>query len=134
MLELPLEYDQTVLVADDNEDTLTLFKRYLTPNRYRVITTTSTQSAIELARTVKPDVVIVDLMMPERDGWDLLQSLSNLPATSHIPIVICSVLKQKELALSLGASAYLPKPFTEQALLSVLETLHPVDSSDRQGN
>ena len=124
MLDLPLEYDQTVLVADDNEDTLTLFKRYLAPNHYRVITTTSSQSVLRLAQTIQPDVVVVDLMMPERDGWDLLQSLTNRPATAHIPVVVCSVLKQRDLALSLGAAAYLPKPFTEQALISVLKSVH----------
>ncbi|MBN1681376.1 MAG: response regulator [Anaerolineae bacterium] len=127
VLELPLEYQWIALVVDDNEDTLTLFKRYLTPNRYRVITVPSADLVLNLAREIRPDVIILDLMMPEHDGWDLLQLLSNQPDTAHLPIVICSVLKQKELALSLGASAYLPKPFTEQALLAVLDSLQDMD-------
>jgi CheY-like chemotaxis protein len=76
---------------------------------------------------LRPDIIVLDLMMPEQDGWDLLQLLSNQPDTAHIPIMICSVLKQKQLALSLGAAAFLEKPFTEQALLEMLEKL-------REGN
>jgi CheY-like chemotaxis protein len=126
-LDLPLEYDCTVLAVDDNEDTLALYKRCLTPNRYRVITSQSTRSAVSIAREASPDIIILDLMMPEQDGWDLLQLLSNQPDTAHIPIMICSVLKQKQLALSLGAAAFLEKPFTEQVLLDMLEKL-------REGN
>jgi CheY-like chemotaxis protein len=126
-LELPLEYDCTVLAVDDNEDTLAFYKRCLTPNRYRVITTQSAQSVVSLAHDLRPDIIVLDLMMPEQDGWDLLQLLSNQPDTAHIPIMICSVLKQKQLALSLGAAAFLEKPFTEQALLEMLEKL-------REGN
>lgn len=122
-LKLPIEYDCTVLAVDDNEDTLALYKRCLTPNRYRVITTKSAHAVLNLAHDINPDVIILDLMMPEQDGWDLLQLLSNQPQTAHIPIMICSVLKQKQLALSLGAAAFLEKPFSEQSLLDALETL-----------
>ncbi|HEX3049191.1 MAG TPA: response regulator [Aggregatilineaceae bacterium] len=120
-LELPFEYDCIVLAVDDNEDTLALYKRFLTPNGYRIITAKSAQAGLTLTREVKPDIIILDLMMPEQDGWDLLQLLSNQVDTAHIPIVICSVLKQKQLALSLGAAAFLEKPFTEQILLETLE-------------
>ena len=123
-LALPVQYERTVLVVDDNEDTLALFRRYLTPNRYRVVTTSSARAAIELAREIQPDAIILDLMMPEQDGWDVLQHLTNQSETAHIPIMICSVLKQQDLALSLGAAAYLPKPFTEQTLLETLHALH----------
>jgi len=123
LLSLPLEYDWTVLAVDDNEDTLALYKRCLMPNRYRVMVTSSPGSALEMARQVQPDAIILDLMMPEHDGWDLLQQLTNQPDTAHIPIMICSVLKLRDLALSLGARAYLAKPFTEQGLFSTLESL-----------
>lgn len=122
-LELPLEYGYTVLAVDDNEDTLALYKRCLVPNRYRVITTKTAHSVLTLAREAHPDIIILDLMMPDQDGWDLLQVLSNQPDTAHIPIMICSVLKQRQLALSLGAAAFLEKPFTEQTLLKALEPL-----------
>ena len=70
-------------------------------------------------------------MMPDQDGWDVLQILSTQPNTSHIPVIVCSVLRQEDLALSLGASAFLLKPITRHDLLSRLEELqarYPVPS------
>ena len=61
--------------------------------------------------------------MPRQDGWDVLQVLLNQPETRHIPILVCSVLRQKELALSMGATAFLEKPVTEQVLLAALAAL-----------
>jgi CheY-like chemotaxis protein len=122
-LLLSAEYDCTVLIIDDNEDTLALYQRYLTANRYRIITSNTAQGVLEMARKIHPDIIVLDLMMPDQDGWDILQLLANQPDTVIIPIVICSVLKQKQLALSLGAAAFLAKPFTEAELLSTLSPL-----------
>lgn len=129
MLGLPIDYLWTVLAVDDNEDALALYRRCLVPNRYRVVTTNSAPAVTRMARDIQPDVIILDLMMPEHDGWDVLQQLSNQPATENIPIMICSVIKQKELALTLGAAAYLTKPFTEHTLLAALENLLNVSAS-----
>jgi len=121
-LQLPIA-ERTVLVVDDNEDMLELIHSYLTPHGYRVITAQTAQDGLEKAIQLRPYAITLDLMMPEQDGWDLLQALRNRPETSHIPIIVCSVLKQKELALSLGATAFLAKPITELELLSALEQL-----------
>lgn len=121
-LQLPIA-ERTVLVVDDNEDVLELFRGYLSPHRYRVVTARTAHDALETARLLQPYAITLDLMMPGQDGWDLLQILLNQPDTCHIPVIVCSVLKQKELALSLGATAFLEKPITEQALLSALEAL-----------
>lgn len=120
---LPTDSPRTILAVDDNEDILELLRRYLVPHRYRVVTAQSASVALDLATRLQPDVITVDLMMPEQDGWDLLQTLLNRPETQHIPIVVCSVLKQRELALSLGAAAFLEKPIKEQALLLTLRAL-----------
>jgi len=121
--------ERTVLVVDDNEDVLELFRGYLSPHRYRVVTAQTAQDALDKACQFQPYAITLDLMMPERDGWDLLQILLNQPDTCHIPIIVCSVLKQKELALSLGATAFLEKPITEQALLSALEALETLEET-----
>jgi len=63
----------------------------------------------------------VDVMMPGVDGWELLGRLRQHPLTGHIPIVVCTVLTQEELALSLGASDFLPKPVARQAFLEALD-------------
>lgn len=122
-LRLPTNPQQVVLVIDDNEDILELFQRYLTPHHYRVATARTTQEGLNLSHRLQPYVIFLDLMMSGQDGWDLLQILLNQPDTRHIPIIVCSVLKQKELALLLGAAGFLDKPISEQALLSILEDL-----------
>lgn len=113
----------TILVVDDNEDVLALFHRFLSLHQYSVVTAQTAQEALTLARRLRPYAMTLDLMMPGQDGWDVLQHLLNQPDTRDIPIIVCSILKQKELALSLGATAFLEKPVTEQALLSVLAAL-----------
>jgi CheY-like chemotaxis protein len=73
-----------------------------------------------------PDLILLDVMMPTMDGWQVLRSLKQNPTTEHTPIIICSVLKEPELAISLGARAYLKKPVDRLELLATLERiLHP---------
>lgn len=122
-VQLPIASPRTILVVDDNEDVLQLFQRYLYQHHYRVVTAQSSAEAIRLARELQPYAITLDLMMPEQDGWDVLQTLTNQPQTQHIPVIVCTVLSAKELALSLGAAAFLEKPVTEEALISVLEAL-----------
>ncbi|MCZ7544252.1 MAG: response regulator [Anaerolineae bacterium] len=122
-VELPTVPPNTILVVDDNEDVLELFRRYLSTQPVRVATARTAREALAKARQLQPHAITLDLMMPQQDGWDLLQTLLNQPETQHIPIVVCSVLKQEELALALGATEFLAKPITEQALLSVLTHL-----------
>ena len=121
-VQLPIA-ERTVLVVDDNEDVLELFRSYLSPHRYRIVTAQTAQDALEKACQFQPHAITLDLMMPDQDGWELLQVLLNQPDTCHIPIIVCTVLKQKELALSLGATAFLEKPIAEQTLLSALDAL-----------
>jgi len=121
-LALPIA-ERTVLVVDDNEDVLELFRSYLQPHRYRVVTVRSAREVLDIARETQPYAITLDLMMPGQDGWDVLQTLLNQPETRSIPVIVCTVLRQKELALSLGAAAFLAKPVSESALLSALESL-----------
>jgi CheY-like chemotaxis protein len=115
--------ERSVLVVDDNQDVLALFRSYLSPHCYRVVTASSAAEAVDKACEHQPYAVTLDLMMPEQDGWDLLQVLLTQPATCQIPVIVCSVLRQKELALSLGASAFLQKPVSEDDLIGALEAL-----------
>jgi CheY-like chemotaxis protein len=125
-----LKPQHTVLMIDDNDDTLELVQRYLRFNHFEVITAKTSQQAIETAARIPLSAIILDLMMPDRDGWDLLQFFSHQPLTQSTPIIICSILRQKELALSLGAAAFIEKPFSEQDLVNIVQQLigdyHPV--------
>ncbi len=120
-LTLPLYRPATVLVVDDNPDIGQLFKRYLAGGAYCTLTATNSQDALALAVDSIPHVIVLDVMMPGQDGWELLQRLKNHPQTRSIPVIVCSVLHEKPLALSLGANAFLTKPVTQQALLQAVD-------------
>lgn len=111
----------TVLVVDDNENLVALFQRYLGGHRVNVVGATSGADALQLATRQPPQAIILDVMMPHQDGWDILQALQNDPATRSVPVIVCSVLNEPDLALDLGASDYLTKPVSQTALLTVLQ-------------
>lgn len=122
-LSLPGTSQTRVLVIDDNPSIHQLFERYLAPHHYTVIHARSGPEALRLAAEASPDLITLDVMMPGVDGWQVLRDLAQGPATSHVPVIICSVLKEPELAFSLGARAYLKKPVERLELLATLERL-----------
>jgi len=119
-LVLPVVQPATILLVDDNPDTLRLFRRYLSGGSYRPIEASDGRQALELARQVQPRAIVLDVMLPSQDGWEILQALRNDSTTERIPVVICSVLHQEELAQALSATAYLTKPVSRDALLATL--------------
>ncbi|MCS7222218.1 MAG: response regulator [Anaerolineae bacterium] len=118
-LSLPVRHPPTVLVIDDNPEVIQLFQRYLS-GAYHVVGATTSQEALRLAQELHPHVITLDVMMPTQDGWEILQNLKNHPATQDIPVIVCSVLRERELALSLGAADFLAKPITQEMLLRAL--------------
>ncbi|AUI68819.1 PAS domain S-box protein [Beggiatoa leptomitoformis] len=80
-------------------------------------------SAIEVARHLQPDVILLDLVLPDMSGLDVLHHLKNTTQTAKIPVIIVSILDEYKRALTLGASAYLQKPLTRQRLLDVLQSI-----------
>jgi CheY-like chemotaxis protein len=122
-LSLPRASQTRVLVIDDNQSIHQLFERYLAPHHYQVIHAHSGPEALQLAVEARPAVITLDVMMPGMDGWQVLRDLAQNPATTHIPVIICSVLQEPELALSLGARAYLKKPIERLELLATLARL-----------
>jgi CheY-like chemotaxis protein len=120
-LSLPCSPLTTVLVIDDNPDFVRLFQRYLADGPFRVIQAGVATEALGIARQAQPDVITLDVMMPAQDGWETLQELKGDARTRRIPVLVCSVLPEPSLALSLGAAEFLAKPITRQALLGALE-------------
>lgn len=113
----------TVLVIDDNEGLVELLDRYLTGHACRVVSAASGREGLELAEAVRPDAIVLDVMMPEVDGWEVLQTLRTRPQTSATPVIVCSVFNDPELAYSLGASLFLPKPVRRDDVLAALRQL-----------
>ena len=123
VLTIPAFQQFPVLVIDDNADMLELLQRYTAGTRYRLLGTQDPEQAFKLAERVSPQIIVLDVMMPRTDGWELLGRLRHHPLTNHVPVIVCTILAQEELALSLGASAFIQKPVTQQTFLSVLDRL-----------
>lgn len=119
-----------VLVVDDVEAVHRLFERHLSPHNYEVMGATSGPEALQLAAELQPNLIILDLMMPTVDGWQVLRELKENPATARIPVIICSVLKEPEIAMSLGAAAFVKKPVARLELLATLERIRGAAASE----
>jgi CheY-like chemotaxis protein len=109
-----------VLLVEDNADVVALFTRYLMPEGFQCIAVTDSTVAHEQILAHRPDAVILDVMMRKMDGWELLQRIKADPSLRSIPVVVCSVLDERELANSLGANAYLRKPIRPAELIECL--------------
>lgn len=116
----PVAEPRILLVVDDNTSFVDLFRRYLAGQNWEVLgAANSTEARLIIAET-RPTVITLDVMMPQEDGWEFLMALKKEPDTRNIPVLVCSVLNEPQLALTLGAAAYLAKPVTQQALLQAL--------------
>ena len=119
-ISLPVSGRQTVLVIDDNQELVSLLQRYLGGHEISVVGVTEGERAVHLATDLQPQLITLDLMMPNQDGWETLQKLKTSPATRDIPVVICSVLHEPQLAWAMGANDYVTKPVRQDDLLVVL--------------
>lgn len=120
-IEFPAAQATPVLVMDDNQGMVELFKRYLAGGRYQVTHAVTTEEILQHARESSPRLIILDIMMPREDGWEVLQKLRAAPETKDVPILVCSALNERDIARGLGASDYLTKPVTQDALLEKVE-------------
>jgi CheY-like chemotaxis protein len=123
-----------VLIVEDNADALQLYRRYLSDSPYRMLAATDGARALESAEAERPAAIVLDVMMPSQDGWEILQLLKANPDTRAIPVVICSVLRERELALALGAIEFLVKPVSRDELLLALERLRSVPPGAHRGS
>ncbi|MBE9167205.1 response regulator [Pleurocapsales cyanobacterium LEGE 06147] len=113
-LEQPL-----VLAVDDNEDNLLLISYVLKSFQYRYITTTSSQQTLSIARNYLPDLILLDIVLPEIDGLEIARILKQDKSTNHIPIIAVTGLAladQREEIAKAGCDDYLCKPFLLEQL------------------
>lgn len=123
--------ERVVLAIDDDRQVLNLYERYLRDHGYKVIPLTDPAQAVEIARRNMPFAITLDIMMPKIDGWQVLESLKRDPVTRSIPVIICSIVEDREKGISLGAVSYLTKPILEDELVKALDRLNG-DGSIRQ--
>lgn len=119
---------RTILVVDDQPAAQKMYQRYLSQSGLKVVGLTDPEQTLPLARQLQPAVIILDVMMPHVDGWEILQALQLEPQTRHIPILVCSAWGDAELALSLGAAAFLKKPLVQKDLLAALARFHLLEA------
>jgi len=129
-LTLPTSQRPLLLVVDDQEPAVRMFQLYLSQTAVQVVGVQDGVEALTLARQLRPQAIILDVMMPTMDGWEVLQALQTDPRTASIPVIVCSVWDEPELAFSLGAADFLKKPVARQDLLAALARLGlvPADS------
>jgi signal transduction histidine kinase/CheY-like chemotaxis protein len=113
-----------VMVVEDEPQMIKLYKRYLSQEGYKIIPVTDSRKALAIAKKTKPYAIILDIMLPYRDGWEVIQDLKADKQTRNIPVIISSIVNNKSMGFALGATAYLVKPFTQEELLEALTSLN----------
>ncbi|MEW6215038.1 MAG: response regulator [Nitrospirota bacterium] len=113
---------KTVLAIDDNPEAIDIIRKYL-GEEYRVVGLLSGEKAVEKAKEIKPLAITLDILMPKKDGWQVLKELKDTPETQDIPVIILSIVEDKRLGFSLGATEYIVKPVEKQVLLRKLRNL-----------
>ncbi len=110
-----------VLVVDDDSATRELLTRFLTREGFAVRTAGDGRAGLELARTLRPRAILLDVTMPRMDGWAVLRALKADPELAAIPVIMATILDEQNLAFSLGATDYLQKPIEWDRLKEVME-------------
>ena len=122
-LIFPAEEPPLLLVVDNNDDFRRLVERFMVGRGWAVLGAASVDEAYALACRQHPVAILLDVVIPGRDGWELLLDLKQLPSMREIPVIICSVLDEPAVAIALGAAAYLQKPIDQDRLLAALTSL-----------
>jgi GAF domain-containing protein/DNA-binding response OmpR family regulator len=109
-----------VLVIDDDPDAAYLLQESLSQNEFTVIGAPNGRTGFQLAKETRPDAILLDILMPETDGWQVLNDLKMDEATMDIPVVLLTIVDKKALGFKLGAAAYLLKPLHPTVVLDAL--------------
>jgi CheY-like chemotaxis protein len=122
-----------VLVVEDNRELALQLRRQLESDGYQVVLAGSGEDALWLAREEQPQLITLDIMLPDVDGFDVLERLKAHPVTAAIPVVVTSVLAESEKGFAMGAVDYVVKPFSEKKLLeAVRQALAAVEKVEPQ--
>jgi CheY-like chemotaxis protein len=115
-----------VLCAEDNQDNLYMLQRRLTRRGFDVTIAMDEAQTVEWAKTLQPDVIVMDLNLPGLDGWEATQRLKNQPETRHIPIIVLTAdttQKSREKALAAGCDEFELKPIDFDGLVGKIQSL-----------
>lgn len=110
-----------VLCIDDDPDVIEILTKYLVPEGYSVLGANSGDEGIRIALEQHPSLITLDIMMPHKDGWQVLRELKANPELQDIPVIIHSIIDNKPLAISLGAIDVVAKPAEPKRLLALVQ-------------
>jgi signal transduction histidine kinase/CheY-like chemotaxis protein len=110
-----------VLVIDDESAVRELMHRFLTKEGFQIVTASSGEEGLRYARELRPDAITLDVMMPGMDGWTVLAALKADPDLADIPVIMLTIVDDRNLGYALGASDYLTKPIDRERLVAVLK-------------
>ena len=119
------------LVVEDSVQAGELLRMYIESAGYRVEIARNGSDAVDLAKRLRPNVITLDLMLPVKDGWEVLKELKHHPLCKHIPVIIVSIVDEKNLGFSLGAVEYFVKPVNRDDLVQALDRVHIVPRGER---
>lgn len=120
-----VEKGRSVLIIEDNPLASDLLAKWLSEAGYQVFTAESGEEGIQKAQELNPSVITLDIKLPQMDGWQVLYRLKKIEKTKHIPVVISSIVEDKEFGLSLGAVDYITKPISRKELLERISKIKP---------
>jgi CheY-like chemotaxis protein len=122
LLSFPAHKQYKIMVVDDNADAIRLVEKYLSSNIYTVTGVQDPERVISEIEKERPFLILMDVMLPNIDGWMLLSQIRLNPDLSKIPVIVSTILPQEHLSISLGADGFLRKPYSQQELLRMLES------------
>ena len=120
------------LIVEDAPQASELLRMHIESAGYRVEIARDGIEAVDKAKRMHPNVITLDLLLPVKDGWQVMKELKRHPLCKHIPIVIVSIIDEKNLGFSLGAVDYFVKPVNKEDLLQALNKVHLVPGLDKQ--
>ena len=121
----------TVLVIDDDPMVRDLLRRHLQSKGYRTVMAESGETGLRLARENRPAAITLDVLMPKMDGWAVLTALKDDPELADIPVIILTIVEDRNLGFSLGATDYLSKPVDRDKLVAILDRCCPAEKQAR---
>lgn len=125
---------ERLLVVDDDRNFLELAERLLIRENYTPICSDAPQSALQIARTVRPSAIFLDILMPGFDGWDVLAALKADPLTADIPVFMISILSERSKALAAGADGIVMKPLDAAKVKAALAALKSARGQRKSAN
>ncbi|MBL51975.1 MAG: hypothetical protein CMG57_08475 [Candidatus Marinimicrobia bacterium] len=128
--EVITDSNYTILVIDDDANAQDMMKKFLEKQDYLIIQARNGDEGLQLAAKHKPDLITLDVMMPEMDGWEVLAALQANDVTKNIPVIMLTMADEPDIGYSLGATDYLTKPVDWERLSEILKN-HEIESGSQ---